>query len=210
MEKPRIRIMVVDDHAMIRKGLTATLETEPDMEIVGSAATGKQAVEKFRELQPDVTIMDLTLTPDMSGVEAIRAICKEFPGARVVVFSAAKGDEDIFRAFQAGAATYLLKDTLGDDLVPVIREVFAGGGPIPPYVARQLADRLRLASLTPREMDVLNLVAKGYRNKEISAELHISDLTTHGHLKNILAKLNVHDRTEAVMVAARRGIIHLD
>src|ERR1039457_2555518 len=139
MDQNRIRILVVDDHAIVRKGLAAILDPEPDMEVVAAASTGKQAIELFRATNPDVTIMDLGLTPEMSGIEAIQAIRREFAGARIVVLTAAKGDEDIYRALRAGAATYLLKDTLGDDLVPIIREVHAGGGPIPPYVARKLA-----------------------------------------------------------------------
>jgi DNA-binding NarL/FixJ family response regulator len=200
----------VDDHAIVRKGLTAILDPEPDMEVVAAASTGKQAIELFRATNPDVTIMDLSLTPEMSGIEAIRAIRREFAGARIVVLTASKGDEDIYRALRAGAATYLLKDTLGDDLVPIIREVHAGGGPIPPYVARKLADRVAMSSLTARESEVLQLVARGLRNKEISVSLGIAETTIQGHMKNILSKLNVHDRTEAVTVAVSRGIIHID
>jgi DNA-binding NarL/FixJ family response regulator len=200
----------VDDHAIVRKGLTAILDPEPDMEVVATASTGKQAIELFRATNPDVTIMDLSLTPEMSGIEAIQAIRREFAAARIVVLTAAKGDEDIYRALRAGAATYLLKDTVGDDLVPIIREVHAGGGPIPPYVARKLADRVTMSKLTARESEVLQLVARGLRNKEISVTLGISELTIQGHMKNILSKLNVHDRTEAVTVAVSRGIIHID
>jgi DNA-binding NarL/FixJ family response regulator len=210
MDQNRIRILVVDDHAIVRKGLAAILDPEPDMEVVAAASTGKQAIELFRATNPDVTIMDLGLTPEMSGIEAIQAIRREFAGARIVVLTAAKGDEDIYRALRAGAATYLLKDTLGDDLVPIIREVHAGGGPIPPYVARKLADRVTMSKLTARESEVLQLVARGLRNKEISVTLGISELTIQGHMKNILSKLNVHDRTEAVTVAVSRGIIHID
>lgn len=180
------------------------------MEVVGSAGTGKLGCELFREKVPDVTIMDLTLTPEMSGIQAIQAIRGEFPNARIIVLSAYKGDEDIYRALQAGAATYLLKESLGDDLIPIIREVHAGGGPIPPQVGRKLADRVKQLTLTAREMEVLQLVATGMRNKEIAAALNISDETTQGHVKNIFSKLNVHDRTEAVTVAIRRGIIHID
>jgi DNA-binding NarL/FixJ family response regulator len=210
MDKHRIRILVVDDHAIVRKGLTAILDPEPDMEVVGSASTGKEAVELFRSIRPDVTIMDLTLTPEMSGIEAIRAIKREFRGARIVVLSAAKGDEDIYRALQAGAATYLLKDTLGDDLVPIVREVYAGGGPIPPYVARMLADRILLPELTAREIEVLKLAAQGLRNKEIAARLGVSVPTAEGHMRNLMTKLDVQDRTEAVTIAIRRGIIHIE
>lgn len=210
MENRHIRILLVDDHAMIRKGLRATIEPEPDMEVIGAAASGPQAVQMFREQRPDVTIMDLTLTPEMTGIQAIRTIRGEFPEARIIVLSAFKGDEDIYGALQAGAATYLLKEQLGDDLITIIREVHAGGGPISPEVGRKLADRISQPALTAREMEVVGLMAKGMRNKEIAANLHISEETTQGHVKNILAKLHVHDRTEAVTVSIRRGIIHID
>jgi len=210
MDQTRIRILVVDDHPVVRKGLAATIEPEPDMEVVGFASNGKEAVEKFRQVKPDVTIMDVGMTPEMSGIDATRAIRGEFPEARIIVLSAHRGDEDIYRALHAGAATFLLKETLGDDLIPIIRDVYAGGGPIPPYVARKLADRLSQPVLTTRETEVLQLMAKGMRNKEIAATLGISETTTQGHVKNILSKLRVHDRTEAVTLAARRAIIHLD
>jgi len=205
-----IRVLVVDDHAIVRKGLASIIEPEPDMTVVGQAASGQQAIRLFRENRPDVTLMDLTLTPEMSGVHAIRLIRQDFPEARIIVISASKGDEDIFRALQAGAATYLLKDTLGEDLVPIIREVHAGGGPIPALVGRKLADRVTQPSLTPRELEVTELMAKGLRNKEIAAKLGISEETVQGHVKSILAKLHVQDRTEAVTVAIRRGIIHIE
>jgi two-component system, NarL family, response regulator len=210
MDRVHIRILVVDDHAIVRTGLAAVIETEPDMAVVGQAATGKQAVSLFKEMKPDVTIMDLTLTPDMTGIQAIQVIRSEFPDARIIVLSAYKGDEDIYRALQAGAATYLLKESLGEDLIGIIREVHAGGGPIPPEVGRKLADRVTQRILTARESEVLRLVAKGMRNKEIAAHLSISDETAQGHVKSILAKLRVQDRTEAVTVAIRRGIIHID
>jgi two-component system NarL family response regulator len=210
MDSPRIRILVVDDHAIVRKGLAAVIEPEPDMAVVGQAATGNQAVSLFKEMKPDVTIMDLTLTPDMTGIQAIQSIRNEFPEARIIVLSAYKGDEDIYRALHAGAATYLLKESLGEDLIAIIREVHAGGGPIPAEVGRKLADRISQVSLSARELQVLQLVAKGMRNKEIAAHLSISDETAQGHVKSILAKLNVQDRTEAVTVAIRRGIIHID
>lgn len=210
MDSSRIRILLVDDHAIVRKGLAAVIEPEPDMAVVGQAATGQQAVSLFKEMNPDVTIMDLTLTPDMTGIKAIQVIRNEFPDARIIVLSAYKGDEDIYRALHAGAATYLLKESLGEDLIAIIREVHAGGGPIPAEVGRKLADRVTQPMLTPRELEVLQLVAKGMRNKEIAARLSISDETAQGHVKSILAKLRVQDRTEAVTVAIRRGIIHID
>ena len=209
MPNTPIRILIVDDHPMIRAGMAATIEPEPDMIVVGSASTGRQGVEHYRRHQPDVTLMDLKM-PDMGGVEAIRAIRAEFPAARIVVVSTYQGEEDIFRAIEAGAVTYLLKDALADQIVRTIREVAGGGRPIPPEVAQRLTDRMFQTALTNREVEVLKLVARGMRNKEIAAELRISDETAQGHVKNILAKLSVHDRTEAVAVAIRRGIVHLD
>jgi two-component system NarL family response regulator len=204
-----IRVLVVDDHPMIRAGLTATISPEPDMTVVGSASTGREGLEQYRRHQPDITLMDLKM-PDMGGVEAIRTIRAEFPSAKIIVVSTYEGDEDIYRALNAGAVTYLLKDTLAEKMVGIIREVAGGGRPIPPEVAQRLTDRMFQAALTTREIDVLHLVARGMRNKEIAAELKISDETVQGHVKNILAKLSVHDRTEAVAVALRRGIVHLD
>jgi two-component system, NarL family, response regulator len=209
MSQKPIHILVVDDHRMVLKGLAATIDPEPDMEVVAFAATGKEAVRLFRDKRPDVTVMDLHLTPEMSGIEATEMILREFPDARVIVLSAHKGDDEIFRALQAGAITYLLKETLGDDLVPIIREVHAGGGPIPADVGRKLADRLKQPSLTTREIQVLRLVAEGMRNKEIAGSLGISEQTAQGHVKNILSKLKVNDRTGAVTVALRRGIFRI-
>jgi DNA-binding NarL/FixJ family response regulator len=205
----RIRILVVDDHALLRAGLGASIGAESDMEIVAAACNGQEALELFRQHRPDITLMDLKM-PVMAGVEAIRAIRGQFSSAKVIVLSTYEGDEDIYRALEAGAATYLLKDTLAVDLVRVIREVFAGGRPIPAPVAQRLADRMLQPDLTAREMDVLRLIAKGMRNKEIAARLGIGEETTQGHVKNILLKFRLHDRTEAVAVAVRRGIVHLD
>jgi DNA-binding NarL/FixJ family response regulator len=204
-----IRILLIDDHPMIRAGLAATIEPEPDMTVVATASNGKEGLELFRRHQPDITLTDLKM-PDMGGVEAIRAIRAEFPGAKIIVLSTYQGDEDIYRAMEAGAITYLLKDMIADKMMSVIREVAGGGRPIPPEIAQRLTDRMFKASLTARELDVLRLVAAGRRNKEIAGELSISEETVQGHMKNILAKLDVHDRTEAVAVAVRRGIVHLD
>jgi two-component system NarL family response regulator len=204
-----IRVLVVDDHPMVRAGLAATIDPEPDMTVVASASTGKEGLEQYRQHQPDVMLIDLRM-PEMGGVEAIRTIRAEFPSARIIVVSTYQGDEDIYRALEAGAVTYLLKDTLADKMIGVIREVASGGRPMLPEVAQRLTHRMFQAALTNREIEVLHLVAKGMRNKEIAAELKISDETVQGHVKNILAKLSVHDRTEAVAVAIRRGIVHLD
>jgi two-component system NarL family response regulator len=204
-----IRVLVVDDHPMIRAGLTATIDPEPDMTVVASASTGREGLEQYRQHQPDVMLIDLKM-PEMGGVEAIRTIRAEFPSAKIIVLSTYQGDEDIYRALDAGAVTYLLKDTLAEKMVGVIREVVGGGRPIPPEVAQRLTGRMFQSALTPREIEVLHLVARGMRNKEVAAALKISDETVQGHVKNILAKLSVHDRTEAVAVAIRRGIVHLD
>ncbi len=207
-EKP-IRVLIIDDHPMIRAGLVATLTPEPDMAIVASASNGREGLEQYRLHHPDITLMDLRM-PDMGGVEAIRNIRAEFPSARIIVLSTYQGDEDIYRALEAGAVTYLLKDMLADKMIGVIREVAGGGRPIPPEIAQRLTERLFRSALTNREVEVLQLVARGRRNKEIAGMLKISEETVQGHVKNILSKLSVHDRTEAVAVAVRRGIVHLD
>lgn len=204
-----IRVLVIDDHPMVRAGLAATISPEPDMMVVASASTGKEGLEQFRQHQPDVTLMDLRM-PEMGGVEAINTIRAEFPSARIIVLSTYQGDEDIFRALEAGAVTYLLKDTLAEKMIGVIRDVATGGRPILPEIAQKLTSRMFQTALTAREIEVLQLVAKGKRNKEIAGELGISDETVQGHVKNILSKLSVHDRTEAVAVAIGRGIVHLD
>lgn len=205
----RIRILVVDDHPAIRKGLAATLDAEPDMEIVGSAATRQQALERWRETQPDVTLMDLALDGGDGGVEAIRQIRQHSASAKIIVFSVLTGDEDVYQALLSGAITFLTKETPDEELVQVIRDVHAGGRPIPQDIARKLADRLTQSSLSAREVEVLDLVAKGFRNKEIAASLYISEETVQGHMKHILSKLKVNDRTRAAVVAAQRGIIRL-
>jgi two-component system NarL family response regulator len=204
----RIRVLPVDDHRVVLEGLALLINRQADMEVVGSATTGEQAVELFRQHRPDITLMDLQL-PTMSGIEAIQQICREAPEARIVVLTMHSGDEDICQALEAGAATYLLKDTLSEDLVRVIREVHGGERPIPSDVAARLEVRKTQPSLTPRELDVVRLIAQGMRNKEIAVALGISEETAKVHVKNILAKLNVSDRAAVIPVALRRGIIHI-
>jgi DNA-binding NarL/FixJ family response regulator len=208
MEKT-IRILVVDDHSAIRRGLAATLDPEPDMEVVGAAANRKDAIQMWLQLRPDITLMDLAFKGEDGGVEAIREIRKEVPGAKIIVYSVLTGDEDVYQALQSGAVTFITKDISDEELVQTIRDVHSGGRPIPPDIARKLADRLTTSSLTPREVEVLSLVASGNRNKEVAYALSISEETVQGHMKHILAKLGVNDRTRAAVVAAQRGIIRL-
>jgi DNA-binding NarL/FixJ family response regulator len=203
----KIRVLCVDDHRVMLDGLSLLIDRQGDMEVVGSATSGEEALSLFRQLQPDVTLMDLQL-PTMSGIEAIQEICREAPDARIVVLTMYHGDEDVCQALEAGAATYLLKETLAEDLVRVIRDVHDGERPIPSNVAALLEARKGQPSLTPREVDVVRL-AQGMRNKEIAVALGISEETAKVHVKNILAKLNVSDRAAVIPIALRRGIIHI-
>ena len=202
-----ITVLCVDDHPVVLDGISQKISSQGDMRVVGLATDGRQAVELFKRHRPDVTLMDLQL-PTTSGLQAIRAIRSEDPKARIVVLTMYQGDEDIFRALESGAATYLLKDTLSDDLVRVVREVYAGSTTLPSNVATRLAARSTQRGLTTREVEVLERIAEGLRNKEIGAVLRISEETVQVHVKNILSKLGVNDRTAAVTVAFRRGIIH--
>ena len=208
MATPSIRVMCVEDHRIVREGLALIINQEPDMTIVGSCATGDEAVEAYRTLRPDVTLMDLRLGAT-SGVDAIKAIRKDDPNARIIVLTMYEGDEDIFRAHQAGATTYLLKDTLSSDLVRVVREVHGGLRPVLPEVQARLSERASMPTLTPREVEVLQHISQGLRNKEVGAMLGITEGTVQIHVKNIFAKLGVNDRTGAVQVAVRRGLIHM-
>lgn len=203
-----IRVQCVDDHAVVREGISLKINLEPDMTVVAAAMTGEQGVALFAEHRPDVTLMDLQL-PAMSGLDAIRAIRAIDPSAKIVVLTMYSGEEDVYRALQAGAATYLLKGTLSDDLIRIVREVHAGQRPMPPDVAATLAARAPKSVLTPREVEVVALMAEGLQNKEIAASLGISHETVRIHAKNIFFKLHVPDRTAAVMDALRRGIIHM-
>ena len=208
MPDAKIRVLCVDDHAVVREGLALIIELEGDMQVVGSAATGTEAVELFGKLRPDVTLMDLEM-PALDGAAATAAITRQFPDARIIVLTVHQGMEDVYRAVQAGAITYLLKDTLTKDLTRVIREVHAGERPLPPEIGARLAARAREPALTAREVEVLELMAKGLSNRHIAVTLAISDETVHAHAKNIFAKLHVRDRTGAVTEALRRGIIRL-
>jgi DNA-binding NarL/FixJ family response regulator len=205
----RITVLCVDDHRIVREGLRMVINSEPDMIVIDAAATGAEAVAQYQRHSPDVTLMDLQL-PDMGGVDAIRAIRDLDAKARIIVLTMYKGDEDIHRAIAAGASTYLLKDTLADDLPRIVREVHAGCRTLPPDVQARLQERASSPTLTPREVEVMKLVAAGRRDKEIAVALSISNQTARVHIKNIYAKLDVGDRTEAMNVAIRRGIIHID
>jgi DNA-binding NarL/FixJ family response regulator len=203
-----IRVLCVDDHRLVREGIALIIDREPDMTVVGSAASGPDAIAQFKHCLPDVTLMDLQLGR-MSGLEAIRAIRRHHEAAHIVVLTMYDGDEDVFRALEAGAAAYLLKDMLSDDLVNIIREVYAGRRPVVAGIQARLNERSTSAALTPREIEVLDRVKLGMRNKEIAASLHISEKTIQVHVKNLFLKLKVNDRTAAVNIALKRGIIHL-
>jgi DNA-binding NarL/FixJ family response regulator len=204
----QIRVLCVDDHRLVREGIGLIIDREPDMTVVGSAASGADAIALFKQCLPDVTLMDLQLGR-MSGLEAIRAIRRHRGDANIVVLTMYDGDEDVYRALEAGAATYLLKDMLSDDLVNIIRDVCAGRRPLAAGIQARLDEHSTYAALTPREIEVLDRVKLGMRNKEIAASLHISEKTIQVHIKNLLFKLKVNDRAAAVNVALRRGIIHL-
>jgi DNA-binding NarL/FixJ family response regulator len=204
-----IRILVADDNFLVRLGLGAVLNAQSGMTVIAEAGNGRQAVELFRQHAPDIVLMDLRM-PLMTGVQATRAIRSEYPGARIIVLTTYDGDEDIYRALQAGARAYLLKDVLREDLLAAIRAVHAGQRHIPPAVAARLAERLPLSDLTARELEVLALIVKGMSNSEIGAALTISTGTVKIHVNNILSKLGVSDRTQAATTALQRGIVHLD
>jgi|ERR1700677_13502 len=205
----KIQVMVVDDHFVVRMGLSGSINLEPDMKVVTEASTGEQAVTLYRQHQPDIVLMDLKL-PGISGVEATRAICKEFPTASVIMLSTHDGEEDIYRSLQAGARTYLLKTAVRNELIDTIRTVHGGGRCISPTIGARLAERMSHQELTAREIDVLALIVRGRSNKEIALDLSIAEVTVKLHVGHILAKLGVNDRTQATTTALQRGIIHLD
>lgn len=206
--RAQIRVLSVDDHGLLREGIATIISNEPDMTMVAQASTGRDAVAQFRAHKPDVTLMDLRL-PDMSGIDAMIAIRNEFPDARIVVLTTFEGDVEIQRALQAGARGYLLKTMPPNDLVAAIRRVHAGKKSIPIEVAAHLAEHFSDEALTDREVAVLSRVAGGNRNRDIAEQLFISEETVKVHMKHIMEKLGASDRTQAVAIAMRRGIIQL-
>ena len=203
-----IRILAVDDHPMLREGIASLVGSQPDMKLIAEASTGREAVDQFRKHRPDLTLMDLQM-PDMDGVEAMVDICGEFPDARIIVLTTYKGDVKVLRALKAGARAFLLKSLLRKELLETIRAVHSGQKRIPPEVAAELADHAIDDALTTREIDVLRLIAGGNSNKLIADQLSLTEETVKGYVKNILSKLSASDRTHAVTIALKRGIIDL-
>lgn len=207
-QSSKIRLLVVDDHPVVRQGLVGMLEEAADITVVGQAGNGREAVEIFRQQQPDLTLMDLRM-PEMDGVAAIAAICSEFDRARIVILSTYDSDEDIYRGLRAGAKGYLLKDAEPAELLAAIRTVCKGQQYIPPTVGAKLVQRMTSPELSDRELEVLQLIATGKSTPEISEMLHITDRTVNFHINHILSKLGVDDRTQAVLIGLRRGIVTL-
>jgi two-component system, NarL family, response regulator len=204
----QIRVLIVDDHPVVREGLNAIISSEPGLEVVGEAGDGTGAIESYFRLRPNVMLLDLLL-PDLSGVEVIKRICTESSAAQIIVLTSIGGDEEIYRALEGGARGYLFKDMVRKELVQAIRSVHDGRRFIPAQVGARLAENLPRPGLTPREIEVLQLIAAGMRNKEIAYKLALSEATVNAHIKHILEKLNASDRTHAVTTALRRGFIKL-
>ena len=204
-----IRVLAADDHPVVREGVRALIANEADMEVVAEAVDGEEAIALFDSHAPDVVLMDLRM-PGVNGVEATRAIVAAHPDARIVALTSYEGDADIYRALDAGARGYLLKDMLGTEVVSAVREVAAGKRVIPPELAVRLSEFVTQSRLTPRELEVLGLAARGFRNGEIAAAIGRTEATVKEHIKHVMEKLGVRDRTKAVTVALQRGIIHLE
>jgi two-component system, NarL family, response regulator len=207
---PLIRILIADDHPVVRTGLATMLEIDPaaNLTVVGQAHNGREAIAQFIQLQPNIVLMDLRM-PEMDGVEAITQLRSQFPEARIIVLTTYDGDEDIYRGLQAGAKAYLLKDTPRDELLRCIQAVYEGRSFIPPDIGMRLAERVNSPDLSKREREVLQLLAEGMSNLAIATELQIAEGTVKSHVNNILSKLNAGDRTQAVIVALKRGLVHL-
>jgi len=203
-----IRVLSVDDHPLLREGIAGLVASQPDMELAAEASNGREAIEQFRKHRPDVTLMDLQM-PEMSGIDAMGAIRAEFPEARIIVLTTYSGDVQVMRALKAGARAYLLKGLLRKELLETIRAVHAGQKRVPPEIASEIVEHATDDCLTSREIDVLRLMSGGNANKEIAAQLSITEETVKGHVKNILAKLSANDRTHAVTIGIKRGIIEL-
>jgi len=204
----KISVMVIDDQSVVRQGFVSLINTVADMEVIAEGINGQQAVDLYREHKPAVTLIDLRM-PVLGGVEAIAAIRREFPDARLIVLTTYDGDEDIYRSLQAGARGYLLKDVYFEELETAIRTVHAGSRHIPAAIAVRLAERMTGSDLTSREMEVLELIVRGQSNKEIGASLSIGEATVKSHINNILSKLGVSDRTQAATTALQRGLVHM-